>query len=362
MRIAESPISDFKESHFEVAFRDNQATITDSYVKASGGKAKIGGTVDLRGEEPVFDINLNGRYLLLHRTTDYTFRGHPNLRLQGPFSKARISGQLEIAESLIYKDVEILPFGVSRTTEIPRPKLPSFSKRRKKTQAKKNSPGMMDWGLDIAVTIEDPILIRGNFAKGKINGQNLRVGGTLGDPQTSGTLSAEDLVADLPFSTLEVQTGVVTLRPDSLSNPLLDLRGSSTVGQYTVQVYLSGAIQNPKLILTSDPPLPESEIMLLLATGSASTELSNQQVASQKALQYLFETLRRRNRGKNKSVFQRLLKNSKQIDLALGETNRFTGRNYSSASLRINDEWDFTTQIDEQGQTRALVVFSIRFR
>jgi hypothetical protein len=108
--------------------------------------------------------------------------------------------------------------------------------------------------------------------------------------------------------------------------------------------------------------MPESEIMLLLATGSASDQLADEQLASQKALQYLFEGLRRRNRGKDKSVFQRLLKNSDQIELSLGNTNQFSGRRFSSATLEINDQWDFTTQIDQQGQTRALVIFSVRFK
>ena len=102
--------------------------------------------------------------------------------------------------------------------------------------------------------------------------------------------------------------------------------------------------------------------MLLLATGSASAELEDRQVASQKALQYLLEGLRRRNRGKDKSVFQRLLKNSDQIELSLGDTNQFSGRKYSSATLEIDDQWDFTTQINDQGQTRALVVFSVRLK
>jgi hypothetical protein len=102
--------------------------------------------------------------------------------------------------------------------------------------------------------------------------------------------------------------------------------------------------------------------MVLLATGTLSAQLANQEVASRKALQYLFETLRRRNGEKDKSVIQRLLKNSSQIKLSLGETNQYSGQNFSSATLNLDDRWDFTTQIDEQGQTRAFLVFSVRFK
>jgi hypothetical protein len=190
----------------------------------------------------------------------------------------------------------------------------------------------------------------------------LKLGGTIGSPTTSGIVITEDLVADLPFSKLEMQSGSITLRPDSPGNPYLDLKGSSKVSSYLVQVYVSGTVQNPKLVLTSDPPLPESEIMVLLATGSVSAQLANQEVASQKALQYLFETLRRRNGEKDKSLLQRFLKNSGQIKLSLGETNQYSGQNFSSATLNLDDRWDFTTQIDDQGQTRAFLVFSVRFK
>ena len=361
MRIADSPIATFRDTDLNATFLGTTLTIEQSQTEASGGTAIISGTIDLAGSDPVFNINLDGRHLLLHRTPDYTFRGHSDLNLRGPLSKATLSGSLQITESLIYKDVEILPFGVTTTTDIPRPNLPAFSKKRAKKAPPTTETDIMGCALNIDVTTLDPVLIRGNLARGEVTG-NIKVTGTIGDPKTSGTLTTKDLSADLPFSDLKIQTGIITLRPEALTNPTINLRGSSVVGQYTVQVYLTGPVENPKLILTSDPPLPESEILILIATGSASSELGDRQVASQKAFQFLLEGLRRRNRGRDKTLLQRLLKNSDEIELSLGDTNQFSGRKFSSASLELGDQWDFTTQIDELGQTRALVVFSVRLR
>jgi len=361
MRLADSPVSDLRNVNVNLAIAGTTLTIQPSSLSASGGDVKLSGTVELGGEEPVFDISARGSHFLLTRNNDYSFRGNPNLKLRGPFSSATVSGTVGIVESLFYKDVEILPFGVPRTTEVPSPNLPTFTKQSTPGPAAKKSGGVQDWKLNLDVTTTDPILIRGNLARGEITG-NVKVFGTIGNPKTSGTLSGNKLVADLPFSDLQVQTAIMTLRPDALTNPFINLRGSSNVGEYTVQVYLSGPVQNPNLILTSSPPLPDSEIMLLLATGSASAQLEDRQVASQKALQYLLEGIRRRNADKDKTVFQRLLKNSDQIELSLGDTDQFSGRKFSSATLDLSDQWDFTTQIDNQGQTRALVVFSIRFR
>jgi len=360
MRLTDSPVSDFRNANLNLAIAGTTLTIQPSSVSASGGDVKLSGTVELGGEEPVFNISAQGSHFLLTRNNDYSFRGNPNLKLRGPFSSATVSGTVGLVESLFYKNVEILPFGIPRTTEAPGPNLPTFTKQKTPNPDVKKSGGVQDWKLDLDITTTDPILIRGNLARGEITG-NVKVFGTIGNPKTSGALSANKLVADLPFSDLQVQTAIVTLRPDALTNPIINLRGSSNVGEYTVQVYLSGPAQNPNLILTSDPPLPDSEIMLLLATGSASAQLEDRQVASQKALQYLLEGIRRRNGDKDKTVLQRLLKNSDQIELSLGDTDQFSGRKFSSASLEITPQLDFTTQIDNQGQTRALVVFSIRF-
>ncbi|MDB4323763.1 hypothetical protein N9949_03785, partial [Akkermansiaceae bacterium] len=85
-------------------------------------------------------------------------------------------------------------------------------------------------------------------------------------------------------------------------------------------------------------------------------------VASQKALQYLIQGLRKRY-GKQdaKSLVQRLLKNLDEVDLSLGDYNRFSGRHSTSATIDISDEWAFSTSIDEEGNTRSIVIFSLRF-
>lgn len=363
LRIPDSPISEVRESFIRIAFTDEEARIETARINAAGGDIELGGSVTFADKTPTFDLTAKGKHFLLTRTPDYTFRGHPDLALKGTLEQASITGSLAIVESLYYKDVEILPFGVPRTTDIPEPSLPKFASEPPPPSSEENASGgsFKNWQLDIKVTTKDAILIRGNLARGKVIG-DARVFGTIGDPKTSGTLTTEELSLDLPFSELKVDRGVINLRPEDITNPRVDVRGSSTVGEYEIQIFVSGLVQNPELTFVSNPPLPQSEIMLLLATGSASAQLEDRQVASQKALQYLLEGIRRRNAGRDKTVLQRLLKNSDQIQLSLGDTNQFSGRTFSSASLELGDQWDFVTQIDEEGQTRALVVFSLRFK
>ncbi|MGJ8696238.1 MAG: translocation/assembly module TamB domain-containing protein [Verrucomicrobiaceae bacterium] len=358
-RISDSPVSDFRDSRLRLKFRENTITVIPSEITAAGGKINLNGTVTL-GETPFINLNLNGSNTLIWRDVDYSIRANPTLTIVGPLDSARIAGKVPLVESIVYKDVEILPFGIS-TSEAPRPQVPNLSIVNSSKLYSLPEP-YTNWPVDLHLVTQDPILIRGNLVTGQLLADT-RITGTLGDIQTSGKITSDNLKADLPFSELRVVSGEITLSPNKLTEPNLDVRATSQVSGYEVQIYVGGTVSNPKLTITSEPPLPENEILLLLSTGSAASALNNRSVASQKALQYLIEGLRRRygKEGSN-SIVERLLKNSDQIKLNLGDYNRFSGRHFTSATMDLSEKWAITTSVDDKGATRAMVVFSIRFR
>ena len=358
-RLSTSPISDFRNSEVRLKFRGDTVQIAPSQVTAAGGEINFSGSVKL-GETPVFDLTFKGDNVLVWRDSAYSLRSDPSLTLKGPLSGARIEGSIPLVESMIYKDVEILPFGVP-TKEIERPKVPDLSAVSRGDLYTLPEP-FASWPVNVTVTTKDPVLIRGNLITGELVA-DARLGGTLGKIKTYGTISSRDLEADLPFSKLVVQNGIATLNPESLLEPSLSVRGTAKVSGYDVQVYVTGTASKPSLSLTSEPPLPESEILLLLSTGSTASALNNRSLASQKALQYLIEGLRKRY-GKQdaKSLLQRFLKNLDEVDFSLGDYNRFSGRHFTSATIELDDQWALSTSIDEEGHTRSMVIFSLRFR
>ncbi len=121
--------------------------------------------------------------------------------------------------------------------------------------------------------------------------------------------------------------------------------------------------EKPKTPNSSSPPTLRSQKTKSSSSSPPDPPPNNSKNhKSRRKKPFSIEVLRRRNRGKTKSVAQKALKYSERIELSLGDINQFTGRRYSSASLQLNDKWDFTTQIDEEGESRALLIFSIRFR
>src|SRR5262249_57927356 len=83
-----------------------------------------------------------------------------------------------------------------------------------------------------------------------------------------------DVDATLPFSRLTLSYGILYFDPSDSFNPKIDMRGTSIVRDYTIHVYVYGTAFSPQAIFTSEPPLPQEEIISLLATGTTRQELS----------------------------------------------------------------------------------------
>ncbi|HPT08046.1 MAG TPA: translocation/assembly module TamB domain-containing protein [Candidatus Omnitrophota bacterium] len=71
----------------------------------------------------------------------------------------------------------------------------------------------------------------------------------------------------LPKTTVDIQGGKVVLG-GSCEKIALNIGGSSTIGDTIINISLRGTSENPILKLSSTPPLPEEELMVMVLTGS----------------------------------------------------------------------------------------------
>ncbi|BDS08587.1 hypothetical protein NT6N_36270 [Oceaniferula spumae] len=361
IKLKKDGIGDIKNVKLNTKFDQNQKATTKLTALVNGGKFEAGGTVDLRDyKKPVFDLYLRTQFALIHRDDMVSVRANSDIQLKGNMENATISGTVGIAESLFYKDIELIPIGVP-SSEVAKVKMPALSKKKSNDTLPIPEP-YANWKLNLTVRTDDPVLIRGNVAAGNLSG-SIKVGGTLEKPAPSGTILVNEVKAKLPFSILEIKRGEIVFDPKNGLNPTLNIRGKSTIGSYDVSVFVYGSANSPKTAFTSYPPLPESEVMALLATGTTTSGLENQSVATFKAFQVFLLKLQQRNDkpGGNK-LFKLLLSGIDDLNLNVGETDPFTGRKFSSATVELHRRWHFTAQVDDTQQTRGLVVYVIRFK
>ncbi len=323
-----------------------------------------GGTFDGSGaamitENGLGELNFRFRadHLPLARNDSLIVRASAELKLQGAWERAALSGSVSIVDSLFYRDIELLPIGVPFTGPAAA-KLPQIDLPQK--QVYQMPQPFANWGLNVTVATGDRFLIRGNLATGEVEG-SVRVGGTLSQPAPNGKFTVRNLRAELPFSTLSVRSGTLTFTPESGFDPILEIRGTSEPRPYFVTIYAYGRASDPKLLLTSNPPLPENEIMTLLATGATTEGLEDPQVASSRALQLLAEELRR-GRFRFGKQLRPLLGLLDRVDFSLAEADPYSSESFSTATLSITDRWFLSAGVGGEGDSRFLAIWRLSFR
>jgi autotransporter translocation and assembly factor TamB len=204
-------------------------------------------------------------------------------------------------------------------------------------------------------------LIRGNLANGGAI-SDLHLTGTGLRPELQGTVRLENVEATLPFSRLEIAQGFLYFDPSDSFNPKIDLQGTSLIRDYTVHVYVYGTSLSPEAIFTSEPPLPQEEIISLLATGVTRGELvGNNNVLAGRAAMLLVQQLYRKvfkkgdQPAKSSSVFDKL-----QVDV--GQVDPRTGQQTVTARLKVNEQFVLVGDIGVGGDFRGMVKYLIRFK
>jgi hypothetical protein len=352
-------IAPLRNGSGKFTFSDRHARIDSLRVELAGGSLALSGSAELNeSATPRLDFRLTGNAIPLWRDDNLISRANANITLTGPYETAGIRGSIDIVDSLLYKDVEIIPIGkpfnLAQAAE-----LPKLDQRQTAGVASLPAP-FNNWPLDLVVRTAEPFLIRGNLATGQIR-LDCRIGGTLGTPLPKGQAELRDITAALPLSRLEVKSGFVRFTPQSGLDPVLEIRGNSRVSNHAINIFVYGNASAPRILLTSEPPLPENEIMTLLATGTTTKGLADGSAAQSRALQLIIEEFRRGRLplGRRLAPF---LERLEDVELAVGEQDPYSGRQRSSVKMPFSSKWSIFGAVDGEGKTRNLLLFQIKFR
>ena len=325
------------------------------------------GTLDGRGKLTLtddhkpgdLDFTLRGRALPLKRDDSMIVRSNLDLTLRGPWATATLGGKVGIVDSLFYRDIELLPIGVP-FNQPSAPQLPSVDAAKTDAAASALPDPFQNWTLAVKVKTDNAFLIRGNLATGFVTA-DVDLGGTLGKPTTRGKAVLHNVAAKLPFSTLTIDEGEINFRPEAPFDPALNIRGRSVVRPYEVNLFIYGSVSDPKVLTTSNPPLPETEIMTLVATGTTTKGIEDPQAALSRAAQLLVEELRR-GRIRYAKRLQPVLKLLDKVDFQIGQENPYSGQKFNSANINLDDNWILSAGVGEAGNSRAMLMYLIRFR
>lgn len=130
--------------------------------------------------------------------------------------------------------------------------------------------------LDVQILFEKSFLVKNSLVDGSVQG-NLQVKGPISNPILLGRLQADKntrlIFKDKEF---EVQTANVLFNNPDEINPDLYVSAQARVSDYDIMILAQGPAKNLKSIrLSSMPPLPEQDIISLLALGITSSRFDS---------------------------------------------------------------------------------------
>jgi translocation and assembly module TamB len=229
------------------------------------GRGEIGGAPfevsgDLwRSDEKgwVTDFQLTGANLLLYRTQDIRVRANTDLRLTGPVEKMALQGDVSLTNGRMRRNVDLFSFLKAAPPSAGTPSEVLFSLP---------DPPLKNMTFDVDIDSKTPFELSNNVVRGGLR-PHLHLGGTGELPLLTGEVYLDPTRLRLPAGLMTIQSGVVRFLPSRPNRPVMDLHGEGKVFDYDITALIEGPFDEPQVTLSSSPPLPGDELMLMLLTG-----------------------------------------------------------------------------------------------
>lgn len=266
-----APVFDHIDSHLE--FSQKRIIIESVRGSLAGGSLVGDGDILINGYRDVkIDVKAQLRNLQLEVPAHIQSSGNADVVFSGSWFPYVLSGTYRVNQAFIDKDFS------SEASE---------GNLRQSIYLPKNiSVGGTDAVvLDLQVLLDKKVEIKNPQMSGFLTGQ-IQVKGPPQSPILLGSIKtlprAQLFFRDKAF---DIQSGLIKFTDPLELNPELYFTARSLVDKYEVNLILQGNSKDLQLSMTSQPPLPEADIISLLALGVTSQKLDSQIQSNQQAAQ-----------------------------------------------------------------------------
>lgn len=133
-----------------------------------------------------------------------------------------------------------------------------------------------DLGLGIAVDVPARLFVRGRGLDSEWGGK-LTISGKAAAPEIVGSLEFRRGFLDLLDKRFSIDSGTISFVGSTPPIPMINLEASTASAEIKVVVKVVGPAADPKITLTSEPVLPQDEILSRLLFGTSVTNLTPMQ-------------------------------------------------------------------------------------
>jgi len=240
-----------------ILFDGSRATIQDLSGESGGGKVTLTGFAGLEQDDLVFHLRAVARELRLRYPEDFSTVANASLTLTGTSSSSTLSGH-----------ITVLRTGFNPHSD--------FSSVLAKSAEPMRTPSaqtglLANMRLDISIDSSPDVTFESSLAQGVQAEISLRLRGTGANPSLLGRINitgGQLVFFGTPFT---VNQGSIAFYNPVKIEPVLDFDLDTKARGVDVILNISGPINKLNLTPRSDPPMPLSDIVALLATGVSPT-------------------------------------------------------------------------------------------
>ncbi|MEM9553980.1 MAG: translocation/assembly module TamB domain-containing protein [Acidobacteriota bacterium] len=244
-----------------VLLEDRVAAIESLSGDFGGGRLEIDGSIDLRDTAPRLQLQLDGRGVTLADVAGWRVGGDADLSLRGGVDDLLLSGRTELDE-LVYRDD--LRFDLAQ--------LVRDMLRGRRLEVEDAESMQSKVRLEVQVAGADALEVRNNLAD--LRGEtDLLLRGTLAEPVLLGEVTVTpggNLVWN--GSEFEIERARMVFADPFRLVPQVDLVATTRVRDFDVTLALAGELERLETSFSSEPPLPDVEVVRLLAGGESYVE------------------------------------------------------------------------------------------
>ena len=255
-----------------VAFNQNRLTIESLSAHTGGGTVNFTGHADLVGRQINFDLAATADAVRLRYPPGVSSTANASLHWSGSSNGSLLSGDIMVIKLGVTPGFD---FGAYLERGVQSSSLPQ------------TDPVLNNIRLDLHVVTTPELHMQTSVLR--LQGEaDLRVRGNAAKPVLLGRADVFEGEAYFNGTKYRLERGAVTFGTTVGGNPgtttpFLDLEATTRVRDYDITLSMSGPADKPKVNYRSEPPLPTSDIIGLLAFGQTTEQSAQLQSANQSA-------------------------------------------------------------------------------
>jgi autotransporter translocation and assembly factor TamB len=249
----------FEEATALALFYPDAVVLDRLGTRFAGGELTAAGRVELPGPDRPLDFRVEAavRGATVRWPAGWQLRGDADLSMAGGAESRQIRGEVRLDRIWYTQDLNLTPA-----------QLVQRLLSRSRVEVAETDEFLSTTALAVALRGPDAVRVRNNLAR--LSGSaEMAVRGSLARPVLFGDVTIDPGgTVEYGGNRYEIERAELAFVNPARIDPLLDVVARTRIDPYQVTVNLSGTLERLSTGFTSDPPLPDLDVLGLLATGA----------------------------------------------------------------------------------------------